>query len=151
MEVVHSQQLPWTEALDHSQFKGRRKALGGDKLSCGLWELPPGKRSFPFHFHHGTEEALYVLSGKAKLRTTDGETRLGPGDFVSFPAGGPAHQIINEGSEPFVYLAISAGVGVDVVEYPDSGKIVCAVGKWPKVKRFVFDAENQADSCEGED
>ena len=50
-----------------------------------------------------------------------------------------------------MYLAVSAGTGVDVVEYPDSGKIACAVGKWPKVKRFVFDEDNQADYWEGED
>ncbi len=151
MEVVHSEQLPWTEQVDHGRFKGRRKALGGDRLSCGLWELPPGKRSFPLHLHHGTEEALYALSGRAKLRTTDGETVLEPGDFVSFPTGGPAHQLINEGSEPFVYLAISAGIGVDVVEYPDSGKIACAVGKSPKMKRFIFAEKNQADYWAGED
>jgi uncharacterized cupin superfamily protein len=137
--------------MDHGKFSGRRKGLGGDKLGCSLWELPPGKRSFPLHLHHGTEEAMYILSGRAKVRTPDGLTEVGPGDFVSFPTGGPAHQLINEGTEPCVYLAISAGVGLDVVEYPDSGKVAASIGTGPNRKRFVFLEKNQAQYFDGED
>ncbi|GAC1546415.1 MAG: hypothetical protein NVS2B9_13520 [Myxococcales bacterium] len=43
----------------------KRKELGGEKLSCSLWQLPAGSRSWPFHVHHVTEEALVVPdSGK---------------------------------------------------------------------------------------
>ena len=46
------------------------------------------------------------------------------GDCVSFPAGtGLAHQFINEGDVPFVYLAMSTRIRADVAEYPDSNKI----------------------------
>src|SRR5579883_2778944 len=138
--------------MDHGSFSGRRKALGGERLSCGLWELPPGKRSFPLHAHHVTEEAMFVISGRAKVRTKDGLTEIGPGDFVSFPAGGEAHQLVNDGSEPLVYLAISATQGFDLVEYPDSGKVACTVGSWPNVKkRFVFRERDQADYFDGEE
>lgn len=150
MKVVRTSELPWTEAMDKGAFHGRRKGLGGEKLSCGLWELPPGKKSFPFHKHLVTEEALYVISGRAKVRTPEGETPIGPGDYVSFPPGGVAHQLINDGSEPMVYLAMSATHGFDIVEYPDSGKIACAVGSAPTGKRFLFKAANQAEYFEGE-
>ncbi len=149
MKVVRSAEMEWKAQVAHGVFEGRRKELGGTKLSCGLWELPPGKKSFPFHRHHGTEEALFVLSGKAKVRTTDGETAIGPGDFVSFPVG-DAHQLRNDGSEPLVYVAMAVPIGVDVVEYPDSGKIACAVGSSPGGKRFVFKGDKQADYWEGE-
>jgi len=151
MNIVRSEAQPWTQAINRGKFSGRRKPLGGDKLSCGLWELPPGKRSFPLHFHHGTEEALFVISGRAKVRTPDGETPLSRGDFVSFPTGGPAHQIVNDTEEPFVYLGISVSQGVDVVEYPDSGKVACAAGKPPAGKRFIFHQKNQADYFDGEE
>ncbi len=151
MKIVRTNDMPWTQAIDRGRFNQQRKPLGGERLGCGLWQLPPGKRSFPLHGHLVTEEALFVVSGRAKVRTPEGETEIGPGDFVSFPPGGPAHQIINDGAEPFVYFAASAGTGSDVVEYPDSGKIAVSVGAWPNAKRFVFRANAQVDYFEGEE
>ncbi len=150
MKIVRSAEVSWVDVLQRGPFGQRRKGLGGEKLSCGLWELPPGKRSFPLHVHHVTEEALYVLSGRAKVRTQEGLSEIGPGDFVSFPAGGTAHQLVNDGAEPFVYVGMAAGLGADVVEYPDSEKVACSVGKPPGGKRFVFRKASQADYFDGE-
>lgn len=151
MKVVHTNEVPWAQAMDHGKFAGRRKALAGEKLACGLWELPPGKRSFPMHAHEVTEEALYVLSGRAKVRTPEGETPIGPGDYVSFPAGGVAHQLVNDGTEPMVYLGLAATSGFDLVHYPDSKKVACSTGSGPSRKRFVFREKDQAEYFEGED
>jgi len=150
MKVVRTSEVPWTQAMERGKFSGRRKALGGERLSCGLWELPPGKRSFPLHVHHVTEEAMYVVSGRGKVRTPDGETGIGPGDYISFLPGGTAHQLVNDGAEPLVYLAMSSVQGFDLVEYPDSDKVACSVGAWPNAKRFVFRRKDQADYFEGE-
>lgn len=150
MKVVHSSEVAWAQAVDKGPYAGRRKPLGEGKLGCGMWELPPGKKSFPMHRHHMTEEALYVLSGKAKVRTPDGETAIGPGDYVSFPAGGVAHQLINDGAEPLVYLGLSASMGIDIVEYPDSQKVAASVGTGPDRKRFIFRTKDQPDYYEGE-
>jgi uncharacterized cupin superfamily protein len=151
MKIVHTEEMSWADAVDHGRFAGRRKPLGGEKLSCGLWQLPPGKRSFPLHMHHVTEEALFVVSGRAKVRTPDGEKPIGPGDFVSFPAGGPAHQLINDGDEVLVYLAMSAVQGFDIVEYPDSGKIAAAVGPAGRGMRALFRKKDTVDYWEGEE
>ena len=151
MKVVRTKDLAWEQVMDHGRFQQRRKELGGVRLNSGLWELPPGKTSFPFHFHHVTEEALFVLSGRAKVRTPEGVTEIGPGDYVSFPPAGPAHHLINDGPEPLVYLAMSATQGVDIVEYPDSGKVACAVGPYDKRKRWVFRDKDQAGYFDGED
>ncbi len=150
MKIIRTRDLPWSEGINKGAFVQNRKALGGQALACGLWELPPGKKSFPFHSHHVTEEAMFVISGTAKVRTPDGETPIGPGDFVSFSPGGPAHQLLNDGTEPLVYLAVSAPKGVDVVEYPDSNKVASSVGVWPDVKRFVFKTEDAAGYFDGE-
>lgn len=150
MKVIRTSEIPWVDAVNRGKFLQRRKALGGEKLTCGLWELAPGKRSFPLHAHLVTEEALFVVSGRGKVRTPDGLTDIGPGDYVSFPAGGPAHQLVNDGTEPLVYLGMSAVQGVDVVHYPDSGKIASAVGVFPKAKRFVFRERDGVDYYEGE-
>jgi uncharacterized cupin superfamily protein len=151
MKVVKTAEVPWADAMARGHFGQRRKELGGgERLSCGLWELLPGKRSFPFHAHLVTDEALYAISGRAKVRTPDGLTEIGPGDFVAFPAGGPAHQLVNDWQEPFVYVAISAHLGVDVVQYPDSKKVASSVGTAASRRRFVFREGDQVDYFEGE-
>ncbi len=150
MKVVRSSEVAWTDALVRGAYAQRRKALGGERMSCSLWELAPGKKSFPLHAHLVTEEALFVVSGRGKVRTPEGLTPIGPGDYVSFPPGGPAHQLVNDGPEPLVYVGMSAGVGADVVEYPDSEKVACAVGAFPTGKRFVFRKKDQADYFDGD-
>jgi uncharacterized cupin superfamily protein len=149
MKVVHTSELPWNKAFERGAYSTRRKDLGGDRIASGLWELAPGKKSAPLHAHLATEEALYVISGRAQIRTPDGLTPIAPGDYVSFPAGGPAHQLINDGDEPLVYLAMSAGIGADVVEYPDSGKVAAMVGRFPNARRFIY-AGPQADYFDGD-
>ncbi len=153
MKVVHTNTMEWSAALTKGPYANRRKQLGGERMPCSVWELAPGKKSFPLHAHLVTEEALFVLSGTAKLRTGEGLTPLGPGDYVSFPAGGPAHQLVNDGSEPFVYLGMSATQGVDVVEYPDSDKVASAIGtpgSTAGAKRYIFKKKDQADYFDGE-
>ena len=150
MKVVRSSSIPWTEAVNHGPFFQRRKGLGGERLSAGLWELPPGKRSFPLHAHLVTDEALFVLSGTGKVRTPEGLTEIGPGDFVHFPPGGPAHQLVNDGTEPLVYLGLGAGIGADVVEYPDSDKVAASVVAGAARTRFVFKRGAQVDYWDGE-
>lgn len=147
MKVVKSSDMPWADALSKGRYGQRRKPLGGENISCGLWELAPGKKSFPMHRHHVTEEALFVMSGTASVRTPEGLTPVGPGDYVSFPAGGLAHQLINDGAVPFVYLAMGAPKGVDIIEYPDTGKIatvVGTVGSGPG-KRHIFKQASQVE------
>ncbi|MFZ5445089.1 MAG: cupin domain-containing protein [Myxococcota bacterium] len=150
MKIVRSHELPWGEGINRGAFLQRRKTLGGQAIACSVWELPPGKKSFPFHLHHVTEEAMFVLSGHARVRTPDGEQEIGPGDFISFPPGGPAHQLLNDGQESLVYVGMSASKGVDVVEYPDSNKVASAVGVWPDQKRFIFRKDDAAQYFDGE-
>jgi uncharacterized cupin superfamily protein len=156
MKIVRSADLPFAPALEKGKFANTRKGLSPPpqeaKLQAGMWELPPGKRSFPMHKHYVTEEAMYVLSGKAKIRTPDGETAIGPGDYVSFPPQGPAHQLVNDGAEKLVYLAFSVNtVGADIVEYPDSGKIACSIQQGADRKRYLFLEKNQVDYFHGEE
>jgi uncharacterized cupin superfamily protein len=145
MKRLTPAELPWTDGLTKGAYHQQRKELITGGLGASLWQLPPGKKSFPMHSHHVTEEALYVVSGTAKVRTPDADTVLAAGDFVSFPPGGPAHQLVNDGTEPFVYLGLSVSKGVDVVEYPATGKVSSSVGAWPNAKRFIFRQKDQVE------
>lgn len=150
MKVTRTSEQPWMDGIKRGQYQQRRKPLGGDQLACGLWELAPGKKSFPLHRHFLTEEALYVVSGRGQVRTPEGLTPIGPGDFVSFPAGGEAHQLINDGDEPLVYVGIAATKGADIVEYPDSNKVAASVGKFPNATRYLLKKDQQPDYFDGE-
>ena len=39
--------------------------LGLQGLGCSIISLPPGKRAYPFHRHHTTQEMFYILSARA--------------------------------------------------------------------------------------
>jgi uncharacterized cupin superfamily protein len=150
MKIVRTSEVPWADAVIRGKFANRRKELGGEKLGCGLWELPPGKKSFPLHAHLFGEEAMFVISGTAKVRTPSGLTPIGPGDFVSFPAESEAHQLVNDGKEPLIYFAVSTRLGAEIVEYPESDKVACSLGGFPAKKRFMFKRADQVDYFIGE-
>ena len=102
--------------------------VGSTGVGCMLTVVPPGKRAFPFHRHHVIDELFFVLSGTGEYRLGDKRHPLRAGDVIAAPAGGEAHQIINTGSEELRYLGLSTLGEVDVVDYPDSGKMAVAAG-----------------------
>ena len=103
--------------------------LGLNGLGCTLIVVPPGKRAYPFHRHHVTDEMFYVLSGAGECRHGDTRFAVKAGDLIGAPAGGDAHQLINNGREDLRYLAISTMPLVDILEYPDTGKVAYSAGR----------------------
>ncbi len=93
-------------------------------LGCSLDEVPPGKRSCPYHYHVGNEEAMYVLEGAGTLRLGDASFPISAGDYVTFPTSADgAHQVWNTSDGPLRVLMISTMVHPDITVYPDSDKI----------------------------
>jgi uncharacterized cupin superfamily protein len=94
----------------------------GRPLAAAVWELAPGCDGMPYHFHHGTEEYLIVLSGTATLRTPDGERELAPGSVAHFSPGPEgAHTVMNLSDEPVRYVMVGSHASPDIVEYLDEG------------------------------
>jgi uncharacterized cupin superfamily protein len=107
--------------------------LGATALGLSVYDLPPGQSAFPYHYEHGREEWLIVLSGRPTLRDPDWEQELQPGDLVVFPEGEDgAHKVTNTGDEVARIAMISNTDEPSVAVYPDSGKI----GFWPGGKIF---------------
>ena len=99
-------------------------AAGGSDLGCTLYELRPGRRSFPYHYHTANEEAIYVLDGTGTVRMPAGRHTIGPGDYIVFRADASgAHQVINTSKKPLRYLCISTMTAPEIAIYPDSKKI----------------------------
>jgi uncharacterized cupin superfamily protein len=89
--VVNQNELEWTEQSHGEKFGYRRKSFssvtGGEKLGCSFYEVPPGRRAWPYHYHLANEEAIYVLHGSGTLRIGEREVTLSRGDYVALPVG----------------------------------------------------------------
>jgi len=105
-------------------FPRLTKVAGSKHFAFDLRKLEPGKYSFPYHFHRNAEELIMVLSGSMTLRTPEGFQKITQGQLVFFEIGETgAHQFYNHGAEPCTYLDFRTTIGLDVCEYPDSGKV----------------------------
>jgi len=118
-------QGPAFESADASF--GRR--LGLRLLGATYNEVPRGKSGCPFHNHRGEDELYVILEGTGLYRLGMERVPVSAGDVLGAPAGGPdtAHQLINTGDTVLRYLVVSNQAPVDVVEYPDSGKVLATV------------------------
>jgi uncharacterized cupin superfamily protein len=109
------------------EWQGTRLATGtaASKLGAGFDIVPPGKRSCPYHLHHAQEEMFIVIEGEGTLRVADEMVPIRAGDVMFIPAGPEyPHQILNTSDAPLKYISISTRETPDVVEYPDSRKML---------------------------
>src|ERR1051326_8983734 len=98
-------EIEWENENDRDGYRHRVASVGwrlGAKLLGGsVYDLPPGEKTWPYHYEVGCEEWLIVLSGRPTLRTPDGERELEPGDLAVFPEGPVgAHLVSNGTGEP---------------------------------------------------
>ncbi len=114
------------------KFDARRaevsQLIGAEKLGYNITEVPPGVTGFPLHNHRVNEELFFILEGSGEARFGDKRMPLRKGDFLACPPGDQsvAHQIVNTGSVPLRYLAVSTMIFPDICEYPDSQKFLVA-------------------------
>lgn len=136
--------------------RGLRRPLGAELLAASVYELPPGQRTWPYHWHYGNEEYLIVLEGSPSLRTPEGTRALRPGDTALFPRGeAGAHQVVNDSDRPARVLIGGTTIHPEIGVYPDSGKIVAAGGAPPTPGEdapleLLFRLDSAVDYWEGE-
>ncbi len=135
MQTVQEQEVEW-RTYDHGEHSFRRRELsaagGGEELGCSFYELPPGARSWPYHYHTANEEALYVLDGTGVVRGPDGDEELTPGTYVTLPADeSGSHQVVADADQPLRYLMVSTMNDPDVTVYPEMDKIGVFAGAAP--------------------
>lgn len=127
--IANLDDVEFDDIEDNGVYTSRRAlfsaGIGARKLGYNLTVLLPGKAQCPFHSHRGEEEMFLILDGEGELRFGSERYPLRRHDVIACPTGGPevAHQIINTGNVDLRYLAVSNVEGVEVCEYPDSGKV----------------------------
>lgn len=140
----------WVAESDRPGYRWRRARIAGERLAASLYELPPGERTWPYHFHWGNEELLLVVAGRPTLREPRGERELHPGDLAWF-AQGPdgAHQVMNRTDEPARVLIFSTLRVPGSSVYPDSDKVSVRWGGGEDA--LLFRRGDAADYWEGEE
>ena len=139
----------WQEKVPEFSWhtSARLSEITGSKhFRFDVRSLDPGKFSFPYHFHRAAEELFIVLSGEATLRSPQGFEKVSKGDIIFFEEGPTgAHQLHNHGGAPCVYVDLVTTSGIDVCEYPDSGKISILP------YREIFETSSKVDYFKGEE
>jgi len=80
--------------------------------------VAPGARSTAVHTHERTDEWIFILSGRARVRVGSEGFEAGPGDFIAHPAGGAPHAM--EAIEELTYLVGGERDRDDVVVYSEA-------------------------------
>jgi uncharacterized cupin superfamily protein len=126
VKKVNIKSVALDEPLDEAGFRhvaasvGPR--LGAQRIGAGVYHAQAGLPIWPYHYHHGVEEWVYVIAGAPVLREPAGERILTPGDLVCFPSGHlGAHTL--QGPGRFVILATGHHVEPYMSVYPDSDKV----------------------------
>jgi uncharacterized cupin superfamily protein len=143
----------WDLEEEHGVFQIRDAwvghRLGAQLIGGSLYEVDPGRKLWPYHFHHANEEWLVVVRGKPTLRAPDGEQQLTEGDVVCFPRGeAGGHQVWNDTEGPVRVLMLSTMVVPEIVEYPDSGKVGSRDAKGKRI--FLSRRGEDVDYWDGE-
>lgn len=97
------------------------RLAGLQRTGVNLARIPAGRESFAFHVHHVEEEWMFVLSGRGSAEVGEQVLEIGPGDFLGFAPGGPAHNVRNTGTEDLVYLSGGENREIEVGDFPRLG------------------------------
>lgn len=156
--ILHSkaEDLPIKHNCRHEDYEFYRRDFvppgnEGQTLVC-IYEVPPHKSAFPYHYHHKNEETYYIISGEGLLKTPEGDRKVSAGDCLFFPANAQgAHKLTNiSETENLVYIDFDVTHDIDIAVYPDSDKI----GIWGKgIKKEinrVYNSDDNVDYYKGE-
>lgn len=160
--IVNESNIAWDNwshggIIEHKR-KNFTKQFSTNKLVASLYEIAPGKVSWPYHYHTTNEEVFFIIDGQGELRTHDKMIIVTKGDFIRFPVGEQgAHQIKNTSPDVTLkYLDFGTTNHPDIVFMPDSNKLGVFGGGAPcqnSENRNIwkyFDLDSEIDYLKGE-
>ncbi len=150
--VTDGGDIPAKHQNEHPGYEYYKKVImsgdRGDKCNVSLYEIPPLKSAYPYHYHYQSEEVFYIIGGTGLLRTPEGERPVKAGDILAFPASEQgAHQLTNSSeTETLVYIDFDTYHSPEVSFMPDSDKKVI----YGKNLRLVIRGGQSAGYYDGE-
>jgi mannose-6-phosphate isomerase-like protein (cupin superfamily) len=80
--------------------------LGSRNLAVTWVEVPPGAEQRS-HSHPESEQVYVIVRGRGRMSVAGDAEEIGEGDLVFIPPA-TQHGIVNDGSEPLVYVAAAS-------------------------------------------
>ena len=124
-QCVHLEDLPTRDFQHKVDARARRlmrtlhRVTGLTRQSVKWSRVAAGDLSTAYHTHDCTDEWVYILEGRARVRVGDERFPVEAGDFVGHPAGAPPH--VMEPETDLTYLMGGQIDPDDVVTYPEAG------------------------------
>lgn len=114
-----------------------------------IYEIPPMKSNYPYHYHAANTEVFYIISGQGILRTPNVDRNVKAGDcIVCPPTENGAHKLFNNSkSEVLKYIDFDTTNTPDIINYPDSDKTGIIV---QNQSSLFFKNSDKVDYYEGE-
>lgn len=136
------------EPFEYFKYEVTERNPGNQCYVC-LYEIPPQKTPYPYHYHAANTEVFYIISGSGMLETPDGAKSITAGDvIVCAPGASGAHKIINTSeTDTLTYFECDSANSPDVVFYPKTGKIGAIIQGRPNT---FFDESTAVDYYKGE-
>lgn len=101
---------PFDADVSGRWYRRLAPVAGLNRLGASHVVLKPGAYSSQRHWHRGQDELVVILADEAVLIEDAGETVVGPGDVLAWPAGvEDGHRLHNRGTTDCVFVAISGG------------------------------------------
>ena len=153
MDVDLNKQFDPDNKHEHS-FEFKRSDVSnfshGGKQEAYFYTLQPGKANSPYHYHTGSDEIYYIISGQGTLKTPEGEKDISTGDAIVMPANeNGAHMLINTSNIPLVYLNVKTVSSTDVIVFPESNKFG-VLSNCKKIFMKWFNMDSDVNYLEGE-
>ena len=154
VEILHfkPQDIPPKHIIGREGCEYYRRELvtkkNAEQCNISIYEIPPGKSAYPYHYHLKNEESFYIISGNGILKAPSGNIAVTAGDFLFFPANEKGtHKLTNTSeNEMLTYLDFDTYNDIDLTLYPDSGKI----GIWGKDVDKLFKMCQEVNYYDGE-
>lgn len=121
---------PFDAAVAGRWYRRLAPVAGLTRMGVSYCTLLPGAFSSHRHWHREEDELVVMLEGHAILIDDHGETLVGPGDVLAFPAGeANGHHLHNRSDATCVFVAVGAGNREsDSGEYSDIDMVFDAEG-----------------------
>lgn len=120
-----------------------------DQCNVAVYEIPPKKSNYPYHYHITNTEVFYIISGEGILRTPNGDKNIKSGDFIVCPPSEKgAHKLINASDSAVLkYIDFDTANSPDIISYPDSDKTGIIIHNQPSM---FFKNDDKANYYDGE-
>lgn len=135
---------------EHYEYYKYEVTKRNEDYQChvSIYEIPPEKSNYPYHYHLKSEEIFYVISGIGIIETPNGEKPIKAGDIIVCPSSpNGAHKITNTSkTEMLIYIDCDTINFPDIAYYPKSNK----VGIIQDNEKFFYKTDNNVPYYDGE-